>query len=208
MNKFIVWLRRYAITVTLSMAVQGCATQETIPEDDKLPDFFVFAEGVNGEISVKVTLSRIDGDVRGVGRLVRNGGRTLFRVNDATLCTDPSIKQNAILQTDSDQPFGVWTPACVELNVRLLRFPFPRRKLLLSECEPRNEEICDLGGVETDPRGSCVQSDRDTVKWEEEFVVPGETAIIAPEFQSICPKRNQAWRKNANEEPIASHTTR
>ena len=177
MNKFARERKVAAISAMLVVAVQGCATPEMMPEDPELPDFFSFAEGSNSEISVKVTLSRIDGDVRGIGRLVRNGERTFFRVNDATLCTDPSVNQNAILQTDPDQPFGIWTPACIELNVRLLRFPFSRKTLLLSECEPRNEEICDLGGVETDPRGSCVQFDLDTVKWEEEFVVPGETAF-------------------------------
>ena len=180
-------LRIAAVVAAVAVAVQGCVTPETMPDDPELPDFFSFAEGSLGEISVKVTLSRIDGDVRGVGRLVRNGERSFFRVNDAALCTDPPVNQNAILQTDPDQPFGIWTPACIKLTVRSLRFPFSQRKLLLSECEPRNQEICDLGGVETDPRGSCVQFDRDTIKWEEEFVVPGETAVIVPTFQSMCP---------------------
>ena len=190
MNNFTVWMGVSIVTGIFTIAGQGCAIHVTMKEDHEMPDFFVSAEGNKDETTVKVTLSRIDGDVRGVGRLDRSGERTIFRVNDATLCTDPSVNQNAILQTDPNQPFGIWTPACVELNVRLLRFPFPRKKLLLSECEPRNEEICDLGGIETDPRGSCVEFNRDTVQWEEEFIVPGETVIIVPKFQTKCSKTN------------------
>ncbi len=155
-------------------------------QDVERPDFFSYADAENDEVSIKVALSRVDGEVRGSGRLLKDGRRTFLSVRSATLCTDPPVEQNAILQTDAEQPLGVWTPTCVELNVRVWRFPFTTRTLVLSECEPDNTKVCDLGGVDTSPRGACVAFDRDTVKWEDEFVVAGETVIFVPKFQKDC----------------------
>jgi hypothetical protein len=169
-----------------SMPQQGDIV-DVQPGDEK-PDFFSYAEGGNDGLSVKIAVSRVDGEVRGSGRLVKDGRRTLLGVRSATLCTDPGVGQNAILQTDQEQPVGIWTPSCVELNVRVWRFPFPVKTLILSECEPRNTRICDLGGIDTDPRGACVDFDRDTVQWEDEFVVAGETVIFVPKFQTDCRK--------------------
>jgi hypothetical protein len=194
MEKLITFLRSSLyITVFFSLASACAATQQQsttvgIDQDNERPDFFSYAEGGNDQLSIKVALSRVDGEVRGSGRLVKDGRRTFLSVRRATLCTDPAVKQNAILQTDPEQPLGVWTPACVELNVRVWRFPFSTKTLTLSECEPNNTQVCDLGGIDTDPRGACVDFDRDTVKWEDEFVVPGETVIFVPKFQKDCHK--------------------
>lgn len=174
--------------------VSACAvTQQqrsavSLDQDNERPDFFSYAEGGNDELSIKIALSRVDGEVRGSGRLVKDGRRSFLSVRGATLCTDPAVKQNAILQTDPEQPVGIWTPACVELNVRVWRFPFSTRTLTLSECEPENTQVCDLGGIDTNPHGACVDFDRDTVKWEDEFVVPGETVIFVPRFKKDCGK--------------------
>ena len=154
--------------------------------ENEQPDFFSYAEGSNDEQSIKIALSRVEGEVRGSGRLIKDGQRTFLSVRSATLCTDPAVEQNAILQTDPEQPVGVWTPACVELSVRVWRFPFTTKTLVLSECEPDNTQVCDLGGMNTDPRGACVDFDRDTVSWEDELVVPGETVIFVPKFQKDC----------------------
>ncbi len=181
------------ITVVFGLAsacamTQQQSTTDNLDMENERPDFFSYAESSNDELSIKIAVSRVDGEVRGSGRLVKDGRRTFLSVRNATLCTDPAGKQNAILQTDPEQPVGVWTPACVELNVRVWRFPFSTKTLALSECEPNNTQICDLGGIDTDPRGACVDFDRDTVKWEDEFVVPGETVIFVPKFQKDCRK--------------------
>ncbi len=185
------YVGRYSlIVVLLCGSISACSLpRQGVDAGDEAresPDFFSFAEGGNDALSIKIAVSRVDGEVRGSGRLVRDGERTFLSVRAATLCTDPAFDQDAILQTDPEQPLGIWTPACVELEVRVWRFPYRRRTLLLSECEPDNTEICDVGSVDTDPHGSCIEFDRDTVKWEDEFVVPGETAIIVPAFQKTC----------------------
>lgn len=173
------------LTVFLGL-VSSCAPTQQNDMENERPDFFSYAEAGKEELSIKIALSRVDGEVRGSGRLIKDGRRTFLSVRSATLCTDPAVKQNAILQTDPEQPVGVWTPACVELEVRVWRFPYSTKTLTLSECEPNNTEVCDLGGIATDPRGACVDFDRDTVSWEDEFVVAGETVIFVPRFQKDC----------------------
>lgn len=181
-------------TAVVFNMLSACAFTEQQSINDALdmeneqPDFFSYAEGSNDEQSIKIALSRVEGEVRGSGRLIKDGRRTFLSVRSATLCTDPAVKQNAILQTDPEQPVGVWTPACVEVNVRVWRFPFTTKTLVLSECEPDNTQVCDLDGIDTDPRGACVDFERDTVSWENEFVVPGETVIFVPKFQKFCRK--------------------
>lgn len=169
-------------------STQQPGTTVEVEMESEGPDFFAYAEAGNDELSIKVAVSRVEGEVRGSGRLVKDGRRTFLSVRSAMLCTDSARNQNAILQTDDEQPVGIWTPACVEINVRVWRFPFSTKTLTLSECEPQNDRICDLGGVDTDPRGSCVDFDRDTVKWEDQFVVAGETVIFVPTFQKDCRK--------------------
>ena len=187
--EMLITLLRSSLYVSLVFGFASACTstqQQSTNMEDEQPDFFSYAEGSEDELSIKVALSRVDGEVRGSGRLVEDGRRTFLSVRSATLCTDPVVNQNAILQTDPEQPLGIWTPACVEVNVRVWRFPFSTKTLTLSECEPDNVEVCDLGGVDTDPRGACVAFDRDTVKWEDDFVVPGETVIFVPMFQKEC----------------------
>ena len=187
----LITLFRSSLYVTL-VFISACtftqqqSNNDNINVENERPDFFSYAEGINHELSIKVALSRVEGEVRGSGRLIKDGRRVFLSVRRATLCTDPAFKQNAILQTDPEQPVGVWTPACVELNVRVWRFPFTTKTLVLSECEPGNTQVCDLGGVDTDPHGACVDFDRDTISWEDEFVVPGETVIFVPKFQKEC----------------------
>jgi len=153
---------------------------------DEEPDFFVFAEGEKEGVSMNLTLSRVKGKVSGFGKLIDNGQRTFLAVRGAVLCTD-SRQQNPILQTDAEQPVDVWTPACVDVEVKLLRPPYDIRIVRLSECEPDNtlDQVCDLGG-ETVPQGSCLGDlDRDTIQWEG-AELPGETMIIVPQLQIVC----------------------
>ena len=56
----------------------------------------------------------------------------------------------------------------------------------LSECTPKNTQVCDLRGVDSNLRGAGMDFNSDTVKWEDEFVVPGETVIFVPKFQKDC----------------------
>jgi hypothetical protein len=154
---------------------------------DEEPDFFVFAEGEQEGVSINLSLSRVKGKVSGFGKVIDNGQRTFLAVRGAVLCTD-SRQQNAILQTDAEQPVAVWTPACVDVEVKLLRPPYDTRIVKLSECEPDNtpDQVCDLGGGETVPQGSCLGDlDRDTIQWEG-AELPGETMIIVPQLQIVC----------------------
>jgi hypothetical protein len=153
---------------------------------DDEPNFLVIAEGESEGLSVDLTLYRQNGRVSGFGKIMENGQRTFLAVRDATLCTDNG-QQNPILQTDDEQAIGVWTPACVDVEVKLLRPPYHTRIVRLSECEPENTQVCELGGGVTDRQGSCLgDSNRDTIQWEIGTELPGETIIIVPQIQVAC----------------------
>lgn len=155
---------------------------------DDEPNFLVIANGESAGLSVDLTLYRLKGQVSGFGTVIEHGQRTFLAVRDAWLCTDNG-QQNPILQTDDEQPIGIWTPACVDVEIRLLRPPYHTRIVRLSECEPENTEqdVCDLGGGETVPQGSCLgDSNRDTIQWEGGTELPGETIIFVAHFQSAC----------------------
>jgi len=154
---------------------------------DEEPKFFAFAEGEKGGVSIHLTLYRLEGKVSGFGKVIENGQRTFLAVRDAALCTDGGL-QNPILQRDAEQPIDIWTPACVDVEVKLLRPPYDTRIVRLNECEPENtpDQVCDFGGGETAPQGSCLgHLNRDTIQWKE-AELPGETIIIVPQFQVVC----------------------
>ena len=154
---------------------------------DEEPNFFAFAEGEKEGVSIHLTLYRLEGEVFGFGKVIENGQRTFLTVRGAALCTDGRL-QNPILQTDAEQPIAIWTPTCVDVEMKLLRPPYDTRIVRLSECEPDNtpDQVCDLGGGETVPQGSCLDdSNRDTIQWKE-AELPGETIIIVPQFQAVC----------------------
>jgi hypothetical protein len=168
----------------LMIIAQHQVSAQTIDEE---PKFFAFAEGEKGGVSIELILYRLEGKVSGFGKVVENGQRTFLAVRDAALCTDGGL-QNPILQTDAEQPIDIWTPACVDVEVKLLRPPYDTSIVRLSECEPDNtpDQVCDLGGGETAPQGSCLGNlNRDTIQWKE-AELPGETIIIVPQFQAVC----------------------